>query len=144
MYFSSFVFPAEKMWQTFVASFKVAKTSAQQSLQQFQPLHQIHSSRREQPYNSLHDHLQRIAHQHVQLMLYPLYPCTNKQIFLEVQRVKSTFYLVSLTSFLNKNLKVVLLRANSEVKRVAFHFYLGLQPMKLRLVVRRKCFRKHL
>ena len=54
--------------QTFVASFKVAKTSAQQSSQHFQPFRQIHSSRREQPYNSLHDHLQRIAHQHVQLM----------------------------------------------------------------------------
>ena len=45
MHFSSFVFPAEKMWQTFVASFKVAKTSAQQSSQHFQPFRQIHSSR---------------------------------------------------------------------------------------------------
>ena len=56
MHSSSFVFPAEKMWQSFTASFKVAKNSAQQCLQDFQPF------RSEQPYNSLHDHLQRISH----------------------------------------------------------------------------------
>ena len=56
------------MWQSFVASFKVAKNSAQQSLQDFQPFRQTHSSRSEQPYNSLHDHLPRISQQHVQLL----------------------------------------------------------------------------
>ena len=64
MHSSSFVVPAEKMWQSF-ASFKVAKNSAQQSLQDFQPFRQTHSSRSEQPYNSLHDHLPRISQQHV-------------------------------------------------------------------------------
>ena len=68
MHSSSFVFPAEKMWQSFVASFKVAKNSAQQSLQDFQPFRQTHSSRSEEPYNSLHDHLPRISQQHVQLL----------------------------------------------------------------------------
>ena len=40
----SFILPAEKIWQCFVAGFKIAKNSAQQSLQHFQPFHQIYSS----------------------------------------------------------------------------------------------------